>query len=198
MSSYLLKDRDGSTPTDPEQLSGIKFSHVTTMGELDELEDLNIQDGMAWLNRQKNIEYLSIKFLDLLHKKLFGNVWNWAGTHRKKMMNLSNIDSFQIKVELKNLFEDLKVWIEFESISNEQIAAEFHHRLISIHPYPNGNGRISRIMTEYLQKRNNWPVTGWKPSLKDDPRERRKLYISALRLADKGDYSSLVKFMKTK
>ena len=114
MTSYFFKDRDGSTPIDPDQLAGIKFSHVTTMGELDELEDKNIQEGMRWLSRQRQADYLDIIFLDKLHDKLFGNVWKWAGAHRRTMVNLSKVDRFQIRIELKKLFDDVKAWIEFE------------------------------------------------------------------------------------
>ncbi len=196
MSSYFFKDRDGSTPIDPEQLEGIKFPHVTTMAELDELEDRNIQEGMNWLNRQKNVQYLDILFLDKLHKKLFANVWKWAGTHRTLMVNISTIDRFNIKIELKKLFDDAAAWIEFDRQDWDVASAEFHHRLVSIHPYPNGNGRISRIMTEYFQKRNGQPITNWKHSMRNSPGERRELYIDSLVKADKGDYSNLINFMK--
>ena len=198
MSSYFFKDRNGSTPIDPDQLEGIKFPHVTMMSELDELEDRNIQDGMDWLNRQKKVDYLNTDFLDKLHKKLFSNVWKWAGTHRQSMVNLSKVDRFNIKIELSKLFEDVKTRIEFGHTDWGEISAEFHHRLVSIHPYPNGNGRVSRIMTEYLQKRNNKEITNWSESLMSDPKKRRDLYISSLVEADKGNYVDLIKFMKEK
>ena len=113
MNNYNFRDRDGSTPLDNEQLEGIKFPHITTMGELDEMEDRNIQDGLDWLNRQNTEDYLSIHFLDKLHKKLFGDVWKWAGFHRTRDVNLSRIDRFNIGPELKKLFEDVKTWIHF-------------------------------------------------------------------------------------
>ncbi len=198
MTSYIFKDRDGATPIDPDQLEGIRFSHVTTMGELDELEDQNIQDGMRWLSRQKTCDYLDTMFLDKLHKELFGNVWKWAGIHRTSMVNLSKIDRFQIRVELKSLFDDVKAWIEFGRSDWDEIAAEFHHRLVSIHPYPNGNGRTARIMTEYLLKRNDKDVPSWMHSMNDRPKDRRALYINSLKNADKGNYSDLIKFISEK
>ena len=197
MSSFLFKSRDGGTPLDPDQTNGLIPNHITTMAELDVVEDLNIGRGLEWLNRQKSSDYLSTEFLDTLHRKLFGDVWKWAGTHRKGMVNLSKVDRFQIRIELKNLFDDVKVWIDSQSIEWDQIVAEFHHRLVCIHPYPNGNGRISRIMTECLQKRNGKIPSTWMNSLNSTPTERRDLYISALRSADGGDYSSLVDFIKS-
>lgn len=199
MNNYNFSERLGSTSIDVEQLEGIKYSHIITMAELDEVEDKNIQEGLDWLNRQKKVEdFLSIQFLNSLHKKLFGDVWLWAGTFRKRMVNLSKTDPFNIGPELKNLFEDTKVWIENGKMGWEEIFAEFHHRLVSIHPYPNGNGRLSRIMTEYLQERSGQPITSWKASLKESPKERRDTYIKALQEADAGDYSYLINFMKEK
>jgi Fic-DOC domain mobile mystery protein B len=198
MSSHNFIDRDGATPIDEEQKMGLKFKHVTTMGELDELEDLNIQKGIEWLNGNKNEDYLSIHFLQKLHEKLFSNVWTWAGKFRKVEVNLSRTRSHNISIQLTNLFEDVKVWIKHGAMNWDEISAELHHRLVSIHPFPNGNGRSTRIFTEYVQRRNNQPVTSWKGSLKEKPKERRHEYINALKEADKGNYAPLISFMSEK
>jgi len=39
----------GATPLDPNELGGLKHKHVTTRGELDELEQANIESGLRWL-----------------------------------------------------------------------------------------------------------------------------------------------------
>ena len=198
MNSFHFKNRDGSTPLDKEQLEEIKFPHITTMGELDEVEDLNIQKGLDWLNHQGTADFFTIPFLNKLHKKLFGDVWKWAGIHRTKLVNLSKIDRFNIGPELIKLFEDVKIWIEVGKMNWDEISAEFHHRLVSIHPYPKGNGRISRIMTEYLQKNYDQPITSWKSSLSNSPKERRDQYINSLKKADAGNYNDLIEFIKEK
>jgi Fic-DOC domain mobile mystery protein B len=198
MKSHVLIDRDGSTPLDHDQLIGIKFGHLTTMGELDELEDLNIQKGLEWLNRQKGDDYLSIDFLCRLHEKLFGDVWKWAGKFRTSEVNISKYRPYDIRPQLLNFFEDLKLWIQAEKMSWDEISAEMHHRLVTIHPFPNGNGRTTRIFTEYVQKRNQQPLTSWKASLAHDPKLRRETYIKALRKADKGEFDLLVEFMREK
>ncbi|MBF0315122.1 MAG: mobile mystery protein B [Oligoflexia bacterium] len=198
MSSVRFRNDDGNTPLDPEQLEGLKYPSVTTMGELDELEDENIQRGLDWLNHSRSDNFLSLEFLNKLHKQLFGDVWTWAGKYRKSEVNLSRTRPYNIGPELKNLLEDLKVWIQLQSMPWDEIWAELHHRLVSIHPYPNGNGRISRIYVEYLQKKHGQMITSWMASLKEDPQERRSRYIKALRSADQGDYSLLVTFMREK
>jgi Fic-DOC domain mobile mystery protein B len=193
-----LIDRDGSTPLDPDQIKGIRFSHLTNMGELDELEDLNIQKGLEWLHHQKSSDYLSMEFLCKLHEKLFGDVWKWAGKFRTVEVNISKYRSYDVGPQLKNFFEDLKLWIESGKMSWDEISAEMHHRLVCIHPFPNGNGRTTRIYTEYVQKRNQQKVTSWKASLSHDPKERRKIYIKALQQADKGNFEPLIEYMKEK
>ena len=101
-------------------------------------------------------------------------------------MNLSTVLPPDIGPELKIFFENVKTWIERQSMSWEEIEAEFHHRLVCIHPFPNGNGRISRIMTEYLQKRNGRGISTWMSSLSASPTQRRQEYIEALQCADNG------------
>ena len=191
-------DRDGSTPLDHDQVIGLRFTHLTTMGELDELEDINIQKGLEWLNHQKSDDYLSMHFLCKLHEKLFGDVWKWAGKFRVVEVNISKYRSHDVGPQLKSFFEDLKLWIFSDKMSWDEISAEMHHRLVTIHPFPNGNGRTTRIYTEYVQKRNLQAVTSWKASLVDDPKERRRLYIEALRKADEGYFNLLIDFMSEK
>jgi len=198
MNTHNFVDRDGSTPLDPDQIKGIRFSHLTNMGELDEVEDLNIQKGLEWLNHQKTEDYLSKEFLCKLHEKLFGDVWKWAGKFRTVEVNISKYRPYDVAPQLLNFFEDVKLWIAGGRMSWDEIAAEMHHRLVTIHPFPNGNGRTTRIYTEYVQKRNQQKVTSWKASLASDPKERRKSYIKALQKADNGDFGMLIEFMKEK
>ena len=198
MSKHNLIDRDGSTPLDHDQVIGIRFSHLTTMGELDELEDVNIQNGLEWLNRQKTDDYLSIDFICKLHEKLFSDVWKWAGKFRTAEVNISKYRPYDVGPQLKNFFEDAKLWMTSGQMSWDEISAEMHHRLVTIHPFPNGNGRTTRIFTEYVQKRNNQEVTSWNAALAHHPKRRRESYIKALRDADKGDFTLLIEFMKEK
>jgi Fic-DOC domain mobile mystery protein B len=137
-------------------------------------------------------------FLCKLHEKLFGDVWKWAGKFRRLDVNISKIRSYDVAPQLKNFFEDAGLWMSEGQINWDEIAAEMHHRLVSIHPFPNGNGRTTRIYTEYVQKRNSQKITSWKASLAHDPKERRKSYIKALQQADQGNFGPLVDFMKEK
>lgn len=130
----------GATPIDPDEASGLLLPHITNRSELDRWEQDNIAEAEAWALRRKPKDLLSADFLRKLHRRMFGNVWKWAGEFRRSGKKIG-IDWRTIRPALKDLLEDAKVWIEFGSYPPDEIAARFHHRLVSIHPFANGNGR---------------------------------------------------------
>lgn len=187
---------EGATPLDPDELMGLKYKHITTRGELDHLEQANIESGLVWLKRQKNVDLLTERFIRELHKKLFGKVWKWAGTFRMTEKNIG-IDPLKISIELRNLLDDARFWIEHKTFSPIEIAVRLHHKLVFIHLFPNGNGRHARIMADaLLVKGFGLKEIDWAQGIKlQSINLRRKLYIEALRQADKGDYAALLKFV---
>jgi Fic-DOC domain mobile mystery protein B len=186
---------EGATPLDPDEMEGLKFKHVTKRGELDELEQANIESGLLWLARHRRKDVLTDGFVVTLHKRLFGDVWSWAGTFRKTGKNIG-IDPLHIGVELRKLMGDARYWAEHGTYNPVEAAVRLHHRMVSIHPFPNGNGRHARIMADTMLTR----VYGAEPidwaGGHDLQRmnERRTAYITALRAADKGDLVPLLAF----
>jgi len=191
-----LDHPDGATPLDPDEIEGLRFKHVETRGELNQLEQQNIQIGLKWLKRQKSIpEILSESFIRRLHKELFGNVWSWAGRFRLTEKNLG-VDPTVIGVELRNLLDDTNYWIEHDTFDRLEFAARFHNHLVQIHAFPNGNGRHARIMTDVvLERLLGEQQLGWGNTSLDDQGKVRTAYIGALRQADKGDYGPLIAFL---
>lgn len=187
---------DGATPLDLDELEGLRFTHVTTRGELDQLEQANIVEGMQWLKKQKNVDVLTEGFTCELHKRLFGKTWKWAGSFRSTEKNIG-IDPIQIAIQLRQLLDDTKYWIENNTYPAKELAARFHHRLVFIHPFPNGNGRHSRIMADaVLTKLMGEPAIDWAGGYRlEAMNERRDQYINALRTADGQDFSQLIEFV---
>ena len=185
---------EGATPLDPDELAGLKFKHITTRGELDELEQANIVKGLLWLKKNiKRDDILTINFSMDLHKALFKDVWAWAGTFRLTEKNIG-IDPFTISVALRNLLDDLSAWIEFNTYPAVEAVLRFHHELVKIHPFPNGNGRFSRIYADIVAQRYfDIPPINWGGRNLDQMTQTRKDYINALRAADGGDLSMLFK-----
>ncbi len=187
---------EGATPLDPDEREGLKHEHITTRGELDELEQANILTGLQWASRSRRRDILSDEFLTTLHKRLFGEVWDWAGTYRRTEKNIG-IDPLLVGVQLRTLVDDARYWAENDTYPPLEAAARFHHRMVQIHPYPNGNGRHARIAADlYLERHFGHPPIEWTHGfdLQAD-NERRRAYIAALRSADGGDYEPLFEFV---
>ncbi|MEQ8333451.1 mobile mystery protein B [Nisaea sp.] len=187
---------DGATPLDPDEIQGLKFPHVTTRGELDELEQANIEQGLAWVSRRRGGSVLDDNFIRTLHKRLFGDVWTWAGEYRLTEKNIG-IDPFQIPVQLRMHLNDARYWAAHHVYPPLEAAARFHHRMVQIHPFPNGNGRHARIAADILlEEIYGQPPISWASGfdLQAD-NERRDAYIKALRAADGGDIGPLLVFV---
>lgn len=195
MKEIFFNDRDGQTILSRQEIEGIKLDHITTIGELDEAEQLNINSGLIWLSKQRlDIERLmSPDFFQKLHIQLFGKIWRWAGQYRVTAKNIG-IDYWLIPSELQKLCDDCIYWVKHNTYTREEYLARFHHRLVSIHPFPNGNGRFSRIITNKLCEILNWKPASWHYQL--SPAERRHKYISALQKADSKKYEELIQFFK--
>jgi Fic-DOC domain mobile mystery protein B len=194
--SDLMNYPDGATPLEPDELEGLKFGHVATRGELDHLEQANIEEGLIWVNRRRQGDVLDDQFLRQLHSRLFGAVWSWAGTYRKTEKNIG-VDPIYIGVRLRQMLDDVKYWIEHGTYQPLEIAVRFHHRLVQIHPFPNGNGRFSRIAADLLLKeRLGCPAINWSGGYDlQKMNQRRSEYIQALRDADMGDYRGFLLFV---
>jgi len=192
----VVGEPDGSTPLDPDEMAGLRFKHVATRGELDQLEQANIDEGMQWLKKQKNPDVLSEDFVCKLHKKLFGKVWKWAGSFRKTEKNIG-VDPRQVSIQLRQLLGDAQYWIENKTYPAQELAARFHHKLVYIHLFPNGNGRHGRIMADaILSKLMDEEEIDWAGGHKlETMNERREQYISALRDADGHDFDALLEFV---
>jgi len=186
----------GATSLDPDELLGLLHPHVTLKSQLDELEQSNLQMGMMWLSKQRTPDVLSETFVSQLHKKLFGYVWGWAGMFRKTEKNIG-VDPIQIAIELRQLLNDTKYWVEHNTYPPLEIAARVHHKLVWIHLFPNGNGRHARIFADaLLNKLLNHDSIDWAAGedLMVDS-DRRTQYIAALREADKHSITPLLDFV---
>ncbi|MHC4290401.1 MAG: mobile mystery protein B [Planctomycetota bacterium] len=187
----------GATPLDPNEIEGLIPTHITTRGELDRWEQDNINEALAWLDSHKPKDILTEAFIKRLHKRMFGNIWKWAGAFRHSDKNIG-VSWRMIPNDLKQLCDDVQYWIENETFDDDEIAARFHHRLVSIHLFPNGNGRHARLMADILLEKffGKQPFTWGRENLAQTGDDRRR-YIESLQAADKGDYELLLKFVRS-
>jgi Fic-DOC domain mobile mystery protein B len=194
----MLKYIDGQTPLGEEEKEGLKIKSITTQGELDEFEQLNIEKAVEWTihTKLKPEKILTEKFVKDLHKRMFGDVWKWAGEFRKTEKNIGT-PWIQIGIGLKNLLSDTKYWIDNNTYSPEEIAIRFKHRIVSIHCFTNGNGRHSRMMADIIMESIfGKEIFSWHQSTLVKADETRKIYINALKEADNGKVKALIEFAK--
>lgn len=186
---------DGGTALTEEEREGLIPSYITLRSELNEAEQANILEAEEWAFARKR-DLLEEKFLNNLHQRMYGNVWRWAGQYRTTGKNIG-IDAYRIPTELRQLLDDCRYWIENGTYENDEIAARFHNRLVSIHCYPNGNGRHARLAADLLLKSMGLERFSWGGKNLVDVGETRKRYIAALQAADEHDIGPLLEFVRS-
>lgn len=189
---------DGQTPLNEEEKEGLKIKSVSTQAELDEFEQLNIEKAVEWTihTKFKAERILKEAFVKELHRKMYGEVWKWAGEFRRTEKNIG-VPWATIRVELKNLLDDTKYWIENQTYSPEEVAIRFKHRIVLIHCFPNGNGRHSRMMADVIMENVfKKEIFTWHQSNMVRADQTRKEYINSLREADNGNIKPLIEFAK--
>ena len=186
----------GATPIDGDELGGL-IPSISLQSELNEFERENIRSALRWskTSRKMRKDLLTVEGLKLLHEKMFGGVWEWAGTFRKTEKNIGIAQPWQIQVELLKLCEDVRYKVDSGLIEDWVYSAvEFHHRLVSIHPFPNGNGRHARLAADLFLEFNDQRPLLWGRSELVENSTVRSEYIRVLKLADAGDLKPLVAF----
>lgn len=186
---------DDATPLTPDERSGLIPTHVTLRHELNELEQKNILEADRWVFQRKR-KVLDEKFLCNLHGRMFGDVWRWAGTYRTTPRNLG-VEPWKIQPEMRQIIDDVRYWIEHETYKHDEIAVRFHHRLVATHPFPNGNGRWSRLVADLLVVALGGERFTWGSANLQKASDVRRRYIDALHAADNHDIELLIAFARS-
>lgn len=168
---------------------------ISTQEELNAFEQANILDAELWALGRKRADVLNEKFLRDLHRRMFKQVWRWAGRYRKSDKNIG-APWPQVPVKVVELCADVQHWIAHKTYGWDELAARFHHRLVTIHPFPNGNGRHSRLMTDVLLFNHGQDLFSWGSTNLVAPGQARENYIAALKAADARNFELLITFVR--
>jgi Fic-DOC domain mobile mystery protein B len=188
-------DDDANTPLTAEEREQLIPSYITLRHELNEAEQVNIAKALRWTGIRRR-DAVDQDFLSELHKRMFGDVWRWAGQYRTTARNIG-IDAYRIAVELRQAVDDARYWIENRTYPPDEIAVRFSHRIVAIHPFPNGNGRLSRLVGDLVARQLGQPPFTWGRANLVDPGETRARYVEALRAADNHDIGPLLLFARS-
>lgn len=184
-----------ATPLTPEERAALIPTHVTLRSELNELEQKNIAAADGWAFERKR-DVTDEAFLKSLHKRMFGDVWKWAGEYRTSDRNLG-VKSHEISVAMHQALGNAHTQIEHQAYERDELAVRFHHTLVSIHPFPNGNGRWSRLVGDLTVVELDGERFTWGSTDLRDADEVRAAYVAALKVADQHDFEDLIKFARS-
>lgn len=193
----LATTSDGNTPLSPEELADL-VPNLATKEELNEWERENILLAREWAtsDRTAPLEMMSDQYIRKLHERMFDETWKWAGLYRLTEKNIG-VPVHEIRERLMALFGDVRYWIENKTYSPDEIAVRFHHRLVSIHPFPNGNGRHARLIADVLVLKLGNPAFTWGSANLVEEGAARTRYLEAIRAADDGDIQPLLRFARS-
>lgn len=186
---------ENATPLTPAERSELIPTHVSLRSELNELEQQNIAQADSWaFARSRHV--LDETFLLSLHRRMFNRVWRWAGVYRTTERNLG-VAAYRIQPELRQAIDDAHYWLEHQSFEPDELAVRFHHRLVFVHPFPNGNGRWSRLAADLLIVRQGGARFTWGRKSLHAVGDVRRDYIAGLRAADNHEFAALTAFARS-
>lgn len=194
----LFQEPNDATPLEPEEREGLLQSWITHRSDLNEAEAANILTAATWARapRQRNADILDVGFVTGLHKRMFDEVWDWAGAYRRTERNIG-IEAHRIGAELPARLDNAQYWVDHETYPPDEIAVRLHHDLVVVHPFPNGNGRHARLMADLLiEKLGGQPFT-WGGTTLHEIGELRNAYVTALREADQHNMEPLLAFARS-
>lgn len=204
MTEDLFQEPEGATPIDPEDAKGLIPTWLATRGDLNAVEQENIAKAMMWASTSARMGALATLLTDesmrTLHRRMFGDVWKWAGTYRQHDTNMGAYWPY-IATQVRELLADVLLKaadVDDLPWSSDELAVRFHHRLVTIHPFPNGNGRHSRLAADLLINVLGKSAFSWGSENLNNPGQARRDYLDALRTADRlSEYADLVEFARS-
>ena len=148
MTDPLVPAGDGHTELTDEDRRGLIPTYIATRGDLFDAEQRNIAEALLRRSPEAD-QLLDDKHLRELHRTMFGQVWEWAGRYRQYETNIG-IEPAGIPTAVRSLVADTRASLDYETYGPDESAVRFHHRIVAIHAFPNGNGRHGRIAADHL------------------------------------------------
>lgn len=201
---YLLRtigpEPAGATPIEAEDLEGLIPAFVATRADINVVEFESISRALPWARREAvrrgPIELLDVGFLFELHRRMFSDVWRWAGQQRRRESNIG-VAPHQIVTDTRITLDDARFWHEHETFPLDERAARLHFRLVAIHPFRNGNGRCTRLFADLYLEACGESVFTWGRGRLDVTGATRRTYLEAIMAAHGHDFAPLISFARS-
>lgn len=192
----LHEGHGDATDLAPGERVGLIPTWIATRADLNRAEQQNIARGARWA-RGRRREVLDEAYLLTLHRSMFGEVWRWAGELRRTEKNIGVRDWWRLPEHFQVLLGDFRAQVEHGGRAGDELAIDFHHRLVALHLFPNGNGRHARLAADLLIEQLGGEPFSWGRANLVNAGDTRRAYVAALRAADVGDVSPLVTFARS-
>ena len=189
-----------TTPLNPDEFARL-IPTLATQAELNEYERLNILEARKWVFSQRvfsRVNPITEQFLRVLHKRMFNRTWRCAGVYRSTNKSIG-VEFYQIRNLVPALLADVRYWVDNKTFAADEIATRFHHRLVWIHAFPNGNGRHARLLADAVVAKLGREPFSWGSKELVDAGPVRDEYIRCLKLADENNdnIQPLLKFARS-
>lgn len=192
-----METPEGATLLDPDEEEDLIPGHIRTKDELSEWEEPNILAAERWLFSRRRHDVLTDTFVRELHRRMFNKTWKWAGKYRRTDKNLG-VPWPEVPTSVRQVLDNTSYFIENKTFSLDEIAARLHHSMVVVHPFPNGNGRHTRLLADSLLYVNQGPRFTWgSGDLQRAKSPVRMRYLQALKQADKGNFEDLLAFVRS-
>ncbi len=185
-----------ATDLTPDERIGLIPTWIVTRDDLNRAERANIAKGLRWARRAR-FDVLAVGDLMTLHKQMFGDVWRWAGQLRQSEKNIGRTDWWALREHLHQLLGNVSAQVEAAARDRDEIAIDFHVKLVALHVFPNGNGRHARLAADLLAERLGRPVFSWGEGDLIHIGAARAGYVAALKAADAGDLAPILAFSRS-
>ncbi|SHE32456.1 Fic family protein [Vibrio gazogenes] len=132
------------------------------------------------------------------HRQWLGNVYSWAGKIRNVRMWKDDFE-FTVPRQIGPMIDDFESkylsQIQYvDKMTTEELIAfiaESHVEFILIHPFREGNGRISRLLIDYMSQEAGYGLLDY--SLWD---QNKDFYIASIQAGLSGDYQYTARLVK--
>ena len=191
--------KGGTTPVSPDEERFLKIS-VSSLEDLNQLERENILEARNWLfapRRKLSVDQLlDPLFVRDLHHRMFRHIWKWSGKFRDCELNIG-VEPASIQQRYFSLMADVKAWVGFGTFPPDEICIRFHHALVVVHPWRNGNGRHARLIADRLAVSFGNPPFTWGGGVALEAKgDTRDLYLAAMKQADRREFARLMAFAR--
>ncbi len=168
---------------------------LSTRAQLTEIERLSVNAARVWAMRgavHQRDDLLTREFSRELHRRMFGGIWRGAGRFRTAERT-PGWEPHRISEGVGMVLDDADGWLRHATYPVHEAAVRLHVRLMTIHPWANGNGCHARLLADIIVASQGEAPLTWGSR---QPASAAGRYGDAVRAAEAGELAPLLEFSR--